>query len=39
MAAASRFLSPVEPQLAPEQEARGWAVLDALEAAKASGGN
>lgn len=37
MAAAFRPMSPMEPQLTPEQDARGWAVLDALIAAKASG--
>lgn len=37
MAAAFRPMSPAEPQLTAAQEARGWAVLDALDAAKASG--
>lgn len=37
MAAAFRPMSPMEPQLTPEQDALGWAVLDALDAAKASG--
>lgn len=37
MAAAFRPMSPMEPQLTAAQEARGWAVLDALDAAKASG--
>lgn len=37
MAAAFRSLSPVGPQLTPEQEERGWAVMDAFDAARQSG--
>lgn len=37
MAAASRSLSPVEPQLTPEREAEFWPLYDAVEAARASG--
>ncbi|WP_434026177.1 hypothetical protein [[Pseudomonas] boreopolis] len=37
MVAAFRPMSPMEPQLTAAQEARGWAVLDALDAAKAAG--